>query len=234
MSKDKKYKETHKGYSRCEMCDFSPLSERGAHSPYVDEVGSRGKQDRDIRYDKKRDMHLCSLCRDALGICEREFREQDIAAGRRPAHKTDYDSRQGHNNPKGMRAIQDARREKPKVTLPGVQGVNEGPRIDLDKGEKTVDNYGTRQEASLDGDRLRMFPSEEAKHLSKETTERKQQTNVENSKKVREPSGSPSRMEGYPTLGTPKEPAVASNLEVLDPNSPLHWVWENVGETEDA
>lgn len=131
MSKDKPYKDTHKGYSRCEICDFSPMSERGSHSPFSDTVGSSGKHDVEIRYDKQRGMNICSLCKSALETAKKDFTHEDVKQDKRTDYRVEYESQFGKHNPKAQRSAADARREKPKVTLPGVTGVNEGPRVDL-------------------------------------------------------------------------------------------------------
>lgn len=109
------------GYHRCRYCDYCALSD--------------GDDGRAFNYDNKEDCYICSICTQEIGEALQEFGYDE--------YEEDLDSvgnswRTSKNKPI-TEWISDREKKGPpkKVTLPGVKGVNDGPRINLDKEDKS-------------------------------------------------------------------------------------------------
>ncbi len=130
-----------KGYYRCGKCDYCALSTEN--------------ENRTFSLDKKEDIYLCSKCMIIIGDTLSEFGfsddeisqdEQKLIANAQPGNSWRSEKKTGRELLRERlgsdykiwkeRSKRPNPGSPPKVTLPKVTGVNDGPVVDLDKEDK--------------------------------------------------------------------------------------------------
>ncbi len=116
------------GYIRCSQCDYCELSHASFEPSKIILEAGLSEGGSNFFYHKDLDEYWCQNCEETYNSIMNDYyheNEEDIHVGKFVFKR----------NPEGN--ITNPRGRTPsKVTLPGITGVNEGPKIDLDKDEK--------------------------------------------------------------------------------------------------
>lgn len=112
------------GYRRCSICDYCELSAFDDASPLYFRREGNHKRAKKFKYIKEEDAYWCIDCYDAIKDTTNTQDEITTEPLKGPFILTPMnENRVRVTNPKG------APRKKT-ITLPGVRGVNEGPKVD--------------------------------------------------------------------------------------------------------